>query len=262
VSAPSDPHPPTEPATEWSPSTAEIPVVATSGATAAGRSLPPHPDAAPPAPAAAAPAPSPAPGAAPVAAPQPTGPVDFVPGLPGIGTPPVPPPATTTPPPPVPSPVPPVSTAQEAATPGPGWPETLESGTATAGRSRQLRGGRGALDRTALLALGLATLALVLVLLGLSLRFGEETLWSTIPLWSAFATLCAALGVLGFAPIHPGGRTGTDSAWRLAAAGLLGLAVFWLLVVLPNADTDRGFLFTAALGALGAALWTGSRGRS
>jgi len=70
------------------------------------------------------------------------------------------------------------------------------------------------------------------------------------------------LGVLGFAPIHPGGRTGTDSAWRMAAAGLLGLAVFWLLVVLPNADTDRGFLFTAALGALGAALWTGSRGRS
>jgi len=259
VSAPSDPHPPTEPATEWSPSTAEIPVVATSGATAAGRSLPPHPDAAPPAPA-AAPAPAPAPAAAPVAAPQPTGPVDFVPGLPGLGTPPVPPPATTTPP--VPTPAPPASAPAEAGPPGPSWPETLESGAATPGPSRHLRGARGALGRTALLALGLATLALVLVLLGLSLRFGEETLWSTIPLWSAFATLCAALGVLGFAPIHPGGRTGTDSAWRLAAAGLLGLAVFWLLVVLPNADTDRGFLFTAALGALGAALWTGSRGRS
>lgn len=261
MSAPSDPHPPTEPATEWSPSTAEIPVVATSGATAAGRSLPPHPDAAPPAPA-AAPAPAPAPAAGPVAAPQPTGPVDFVPGLPGIGTPPVPPPATSTPPPPVPSPVPPVPTPQEAGASGPSWPQTLESEATAPGRSRHLRGARGALGRTALLALGLAALGLVLVLLGLSLRFGEETLWSTIPLWSAFATLCAALGVLGFAPIHPGGRTGTDSAWRMAAAGLLGLAVFWLLVVLPNADTDRGFLFTAALGALGAALWTGPRGRS
>ena len=259
MSAPSDPHPPTEPATEWSPSTAEIPVVATSGATAAGRSLPPHPEAAPPAPA-AAPAPTAAPAAAPVAAPQPTGPVDFVPGLPGLGTPPVPPPATSTPP--VPTPAPHASAPAEPGSPGPSWPDTLESGAATPGRSRHLRGARGRLDRTALLALGLAALALVLVLLGLSLRFGEETLWSTIPLWSAFATLCAALGVLGFAPVHPGGRAGTDSAWRMAAAGLLGLAVFWLLVVLPNADTDRGFLFTAALGALGAALWTGSRGRS
>jgi hypothetical protein len=162
----------------------------------------------------------------------------------------------------VPTPAAAAPAPAESGTHGPSWPQTLESEATAPGHSRHLRGARGALGRTALLALGLAALALVLVLLGLSLRFGEETLWSTIPLWSAFATLCAALGVLGFAPIHPGGRTGTDSAWRMAAAGLLGLAVFWLLVVLPNADTDRGFLFTAALGALGAALWTGPRGRS
>ena len=41
----------------------------------------------------------------------------------------------------------------------------------------------------------------------------------------------------------------------MAAGGLVGLVVFWLLVVLPVADTDRGFLLTAALAALGAALW-------
>jgi hypothetical protein len=47
--------------------------------------------------------------------------------------------------------------------------------------------------------------------------------------------------------------------WRIAAAGLVGLAVFWLLVVLPVVASDRGFLLTAALGALGAALWVGPR---
>jgi hypothetical protein len=200
-----------------------------------------------------------------VAAPQPTGPVDFVPGLPGLGTPPVPQPATATPPvptPAAPAPLAAAPSAQEPGVPGASWPQTLESEAPTPapGRSRHLRGARGSLDRTALLGLGLAALALVLVLLGLSLRFGAESLWSTIPLWSAFAALCAAVGVLAFAPVYPGGRTG--SAWRVAAVALLGLAVFWLLVVLPKADTDRGFLFTAALGALGAALWTGPRARS
>jgi hypothetical protein len=33
------------------------------------------------------------------------------------------------------------------------------------------------------------------------------------------------------------------------------VAVFWVLVVLPRVDSDRGFWLTAALAALGAALW-------
>jgi hypothetical protein len=264
VSSPSEPQPPAGPRRDRTSSTQEIPIAAPSGATAASRSLPPHPDAVPPAPVAPTPVPAAAPAAVPMAAPQPTGPVDFVPGLPGLGTPPVPPPVTT--PPPVPAPAPAASTTQEPGPPGPNWPQTLESesgsGSAAPGHSRHLRSARSALDRTALLGLGLAALALVLVLLGVSLRFGGESLWSTIPLWSAFATLCAALGVLAFIPFYPGGRSRTGSAWRVAAGGLLGLAVFWLLVVLPNADTDRGFVLTAALGCLGAALWTRPRARS
>jgi hypothetical protein len=39
----------------------------------------------------------------------------------------------------------------------------------------------------------------------------------------------------------------------------VSLAAFWLLVVLPGADTDRGFVLTAALGCLGAALWVGAK---
>jgi len=180
--------------------------------------------------------------------PQPTGPVDFVPGLPG--TPPVPPPAT-------PSPQPPAAEAP-ATTPGPVWPETLETdGTADrAGTESTVRGPR---DRSAAVGAGLAVLALALLELGLSLGFGAESYWSAVPLWSGFATLCAVLGLVAFvASGTSAGRLRSGMVWKIAAGGLVGLAVFWLLVVLPVVASDRGFLLTAALGALGAALWVGA----
>ncbi|WP_324275211.1 hypothetical protein [Blastococcus brunescens] len=52
-------------------------------------------------------------------------------------------------------------------------------------------------------------------------------------------------------------RVRSGTAWKVAAAGLVGLAAFWLLVVLPVVATDRGFVLTAALAALGGALWVG-----
>jgi hypothetical protein len=179
--------------------------------------------------------------------------VDFVPGLPGVGT--------SAPPVPVAGP----TGASAAAAGGPQgriWPETLETeAPSKAPRARQ--------DRTTLFGAGLAVLALLLLELGLALRFGDRSLWSLVPLWSAFATVAALLALLGFAPAALSGRrasgnapfgAGTDGsgiAWRIAAGGLVGLAVFWLLVVLPHADTNRGFVLTAALGALGAGLWMG-----
>jgi hypothetical protein len=92
-------------------------------------------------------------------------------------------------------------------------------------------------------------------------------LWSVVPLWAAFATVAALLALVAFVPVpanrsaEPGNRgagsAGTGATWRIAVGGLVGLAVFWLLVVLPHADTNRGFVLTAALGALGAGLWVG-----
>lgn len=111
-------------------------------------------------------------------------------------------------------------------------------------------------DRAALLGAGLALLSLVLLELGLALRFGSESYWAAVPLWSGFATLATLLGLLPFAAhllrrssLRPG------AAWKVAAGGLTGVAVFWVLVVLPRVDSDRGFVLTAALAALGAALW-------
>jgi hypothetical protein len=109
-----------------------------------------------------------------------------------------------------------------------------------------------------MLGLGLGTLSVLLLEVGLTLDVGGESYWSVIPLWSAFATVGALLALLAFAASHlAGDRVRSGSAWRVAAGGLVGVAVFWLLVVLPVADTDRGFVLTAALAALGAALWVG-----
>jgi hypothetical protein len=231
VSTPSHPQPHADPADQSPSSTSEIPVV-----RPAARQLPPHPGAT-----AMAPPPSLA-----SEGPQPTGPVDFVPGLPGTGTPPPP----STPPSPMTQAPPPPPAATSSAV----WPETLESDLlSTPSRERAPR------DRRALAGLGLAALAGVVLELGLALDFGAESFWSAVPLWSAFATAAAVVALLAFvASAAPSGRLGGEKAWRVAAAGLLGLSLFWLLVVLPIADTDRGFLLTAAPALLGGALWTGA----
>jgi peptidoglycan/LPS O-acetylase OafA/YrhL len=111
-------------------------------------------------------------------------------------------------------------------------------------------------NRAALAGLGLVAASVLLLELGLTLGFGGRTLWSTVPLWSAFATVAALLGGLAFAGRQrKGERLRNDRAWKLSVVGLAGLAVFWVLVVLPVAATDRGFLLTAALACLGVALW-------
>lgn len=232
MSSPSHPQSPGDPGGPAQPSTAEIPVVQPTAAPVT-KQLPPHPGAT----AFAVHAPTA------VDAPQPTGPVDFVPGLPGLGTPPPPPPAPVQPAPPAP-----------AAT---SWPETLESDERKRSGTRMVRLPQ---DPSALVAVGLATLSLILLQLGLALDFGTESLWDAIPLWSAFATAATLVGLLAllFAS-SPGRPARAGLAWRVGAAGLVGLAVFWLLVVLPGADSDRGFVLTAALACLGAALWVGAK---
>ena len=235
MSTPSQPQAPGEPVEDAQPSTAEIPVVQPAVAPVT-RQLPPHPGATS----------SAAHAATAVDAPQPTGPVDFVPGLPGVGTPPPPPPAPAAAP-----------TAVQA--PGPTWPETLE-GNEPARERAGVRAPRLPRDRSLLAGIGLAVLALVLLQLGLALDFGLESPWETVPLWSAFATLATLVGLAGVVlSSSRGARARAGQAWIAGAAGLVGLALFWLLVVLPGADSDRGFLLTAALGCLGAALWVSAR---
>jgi hypothetical protein len=239
MSTPSEPRPPAAAPPQSNPSTQEIPVVPpahgeqppgtpTTGATRAGAlpapgQLPPQPVAPPvaPPPAASAPPPAwpdtladePAPPTRPATVlegVQPTGPVDFVPGLPGAGTPPPP--------------------APERRTTAP-------------------------VDRTALAGVGLAALAVVLLQLGLV--NADADLWQGVTLWSVFATAATVIGLIALAVRATAGRPSARTTTRIVIGAVLALAVFWLLVVLPIVASDPGFLVTAALLALGGALWLG-----
>ncbi len=213
------------------PTTREIPVVQPAAGATATQQLPPHPKATTPA------------SVEPVV---PTGPVDLVPGLPGAG----------------PPPPPPVRPVRVADTP----PPLLESESAGGDPPRRRRfrasGLRVRRDRAILPGVGLAGLSLVLLGLGLTMHEGDgRSFWDGIPLWSAFASVCALVASGAYVVSAVAGKGSRSAAlWRIAAAGLVGLAAFWLLVVLPVVATDRGFVLTAALAALGGALWVGPRG--
>ena len=105
-----------------------------------------------------------------------------------------------------------------------------------------------------MLALGLGVLGLAALELGLSRDFGSQSFWEAVPTWSALATV-AALVVLVSSVASSTGRVPARTAWRAGAAGLTALAVFWVLVALPLAASDRGFWLTAALALVAGALW-------
>jgi hypothetical protein len=135
------------------------------------------------------------------------------------------------------------------------WPDTLESDGTTGEKSATPRAPR---DRAQLIGLALAVLGLVLLEVGLALGFGGASLWSATPLWSAFATIAALVALLAFVPSPPSADGGGAAApTRIALGGLAGLAVFWLLVVLADAASNRGFVLTAAVACLGAGFWLG-----
>ena len=77
--------------------------------------------------------------------------------------------------------------------------------------------------------------------------------WPAALAWALWAL--ALLGMAATVRLVPALRLRPAGAERIALAGLTGLAVFWALVVLPRADTDRGFVLTMALAAVATAVW-------
>ena len=177
------------------------------------------------------------------AGPVPTGPVDWMP---------LPPEPGAVPPDPYRAP----AGAHGSSAAGPG--DTPDAGHQRADRRRvrlrlpaaprSPRGSRG----TA--AAGLGAVAVLLLELGLVMHQAGTTLWGRVPLWAAFATVAALVGLVAVGGLRAAPAV-RDRAWAIGAGGLTGTAVFWVLVVLPGADTDRGFVLTAALACLGGCLW-------
>ena len=157
---------------------------------------------------------------------QATGPVDYVPGPPAAGP---------------------------AAPPAPEAPGgTREFVVDLTDEPQERRPGTGV--RAAALLLGVV--AAVVLEAGLLMHGAAAGLWSRTPLWSAFASLAVVAGLAGIAARLAGNR---PAARPVTLAGLGGLSLFWLLVALPIADTDRGFVLTAALGCLVGAVWATGR---
>jgi hypothetical protein len=230
VNLPPPPPPKTDPSRPGNPATRELPL-AQPAAGSTTQVLPPPVVDPPP--------------AEPVGA-HPSGPVGAYPSVP------VPPQGAG----PVPTqptgPVPYAATGPVEGLTGPPPPAPAAGGSTRVTRRRR--------DRTAMAGLALGLAAVALLQIGLLVRGGgPHPFWSTVPLWSGFATLAVLLPLAGFLL---GGAAAAGRAGRLALAGVTGLAVFWLLVVLPVADTDRGFVLTAALACLGAGLWIAPSRRS
>jgi hypothetical protein len=224
VNLPPPPPPKTDPARPGSPATRELPLLQPAETASSGTTQVLPPPVQPT---------GPVPG-------QPTGPAPAGPAAPVAGHPSEPLAFQPT------GPVPFQATGPVDALPDPPAPPVPAGGGAT-------RVTRRPRDRTALAGLGLGVAAVLLVEVGLLLGFGGAArLWTTVPLWSGFATLAVLLTLPAFLL---GSGAAAGRAGRVALAGATGLAVFWLLVVLPVADTDRGFVLTAALACLGIGLW-------
>lgn len=93
----------------------------------------------------------------------------------------------------------------------------------------------------------LALLALVALLLGLFLEEGGVRMWDQSEAWSVFAIVCA---VVQLAPVARSSLSWTaERAWLVAAVGAGGLALYWLLLVLPAIARNTSFAITVATAA-------------
>jgi hypothetical protein len=175
---------------------------------------------------------------------QSTGPVDFVPGFGSQMSPPQPAGSTA------------ATATGELPAAGPvGGP----AGGHSAGRlGARLKGGLpagAARHRTVFTGLALGVIGLVLLELGLARDFGNASLWSVVPTWSAFATVAAVIALVPLVARWVPSAPTTGTVWRIGLVGATGLAAFWVLVALPLVASDRGFLLTAGTALAAAALW-------
>ena len=112
-----------------------------------------------------------------------------------------------------------------------------------------------AVHRRVLASRLLALLAGVTAAIGL---FGPDegpTFWASAQFWTGFAALCALVQLAPLA--RPVFGWPARRAWSIGAAGVAGLLLFWVLIVLPVVSANSSFVVTAAVGAAAAGAWLG-----
>jgi hypothetical protein len=102
-------------------------------------------------------------------------------------------------------------------------------------------------------ASGLALLAAGTALAGLFVPLGGATFWASAQFWSGFAAFCALLQLAPLArPVFGWPAT---RAWSVGAAGVAGLLLFWVLIVLPVVSSNSSFVVTVAVMAAAGGAW-------
>src|SRR5690606_18680526 len=91
----------------------------------------------------------------------------------------------------------------------------------------------------------LSWLALVAIVLSIFLEEHGSSTWEQRELWSLFAIVATAATVVP--SIKSSFKLDDAGAWRVAAVGVVGLAGYWLLLVLPSIGQNTSFAATVAL---------------
>jgi hypothetical protein len=116
---------------------------------------------------------------------------------------------------------------------------------------------RAAVHGRVLAARMLALIGGVTALAGLFVPYDGATFWSTAQFWTGFAAVCALVQLAPLA--RPVFGWPARRAWSIGAAGVTGLLLFWVLIVLPVVSSNSSFVVTAAVGAAAGGAWLGRR---
>jgi len=103
----------------------------------------------------------------------------------------------------------------------------------------------------------LALLGGVAAAIGLFVPSGGPSFWATAQFWTGFAAVCALVQLAPLA--RPVFGWPARRAWSIGVAGVAGLLLFWVLIVLPVVSANSSFVVTAAVGAAAAGAWLGRR---
>ena len=99
----------------------------------------------------------------------------------------------------------------------------------------------------------LEVVALVALLLGLFVPEHDTQLWDGSEAWSVFAIVCAVAQLVPL--LRRSTKLDETQAWHVAAVGAAGLALYWLLLVLPVIGRNTSFAVTLATAAAAGGVW-------
>jgi hypothetical protein len=92
-----------------------------------------------------------------------------------------------------------------------------------------------------------AAASLAAVAIGISVPEDGQNAWHTVKAWGGVALVAAALT---FAPaVGSAMRLSAYRAWQVAAGGAAGLALYWVLFVLPDIAKNTSLITTLGVAA-------------